>query len=147
MAELLPKPFRQKALFRFPTFRFPSFFEDFEEEGREFGLEPSGLSLSEDSDQVFVEAQMPGLHSEDIKVTLDGGILWIQGKRKEEEQKKEEEERTFHRRATYSYSYRLSLPQQTDENDPKATYKDGVMRITFRKLPEKKGKIIPVHKG
>jgi len=141
MAELFPEPFRHKSRFGLlPSFRFP-FRWDWEEEGPEM-LEATQLSLSEDNDNVYVEAPMPGLKPEDIKINLENGILRIQGEKKEEKK----EGRRYHRKASYSYSYMVSLPSQTDEADPMARYKDGIMSVTFRKLPERKGKVIPVQK-
>ncbi len=138
MAQLVPKSFFPRNLFRFPISSFPSLWEEL---GGELIEEPSGLTVWEDNNEVNIEAKMPGLSSNDIEVTLNNGILSIQGERKEEEENKE---RKYHRKASYSYSYRVSLPTQTDENNPNAVYKDGVMKITFQKLAQGKGKTIPV---
>lgn len=36
---------------------------------------PSGLSVSEDANHVYIEAQVPGIKPEDVEVTFDKGYL------------------------------------------------------------------------
>lgn len=141
MGDLVPKSFFPRSLFNAPRSFFPSIWDAFEEE---MPWDQSGLSLYEDSNKVYVEAKMPGLKSDDIDITLENGILRMEGSRKEE---KEDKERKYHKKASYSYSYRISLPGQIDESKPDATYKDGIMTISFSKLRESKGKKIPIKKG
>jgi HSP20 family protein len=127
--------------FRLPAF-FPSFWEDMAENLSEFASEQTGLSISEDKDNVYVEASMPGLKSSDIDVTLDKGILWIRGEKKEEEENKEKK---YYRKAVNSFSYRVALPGEIDESrKTSATYQDGMMKITFAKAQGSKAKKIPV---
>lgn len=138
---LIPKRLIPKTFFQFPTSRFPSLLEDFEDEMTQWGWDQTGLSVSEDEKSVYVEAQMPGLKAEDIHVTIDNGVLRIQGERQESESDKE---KRFHRKASYSFNYRLSLPGQINEDSSKASYKDGVMKVEFSKTPEKRGRRIEV---
>lgn len=109
----------------------------------EFGNgEQTGLTLSEDKENIQVEASMPGLNANDIEVNLEKGILRIKGERKEEEQDKDKK---FYRKATRSFSYNLMLPGNVDEAlEPKAVYQDGLMKITFKKTKSQQGKKIKV---
>ncbi len=92
----------------------------------------SGLTISEDQASVFVEAAMPGLSAQDIEVTIDKGWLWIRGDKTESQ---EDKQKKFYRRATSSFSYRVAIPSNVDENqEPGARYKNGVMTVTFHKL-------------
>ena len=132
-----------KNLFSKDFARFPDIWEDLETDVQRLGgFDQSGLSISEDDNKVYVEAKMPGLKVADIDVTLDNGILAIQGERKEEEADKK---RKFHKKTSFWYSYRVTLPTQTDEHNPEAHYVDGMMSITFNKLPQSKGIKIPVN--
>jgi len=107
-----------------------------------FESEATGLTLSEDDNNIYVEAQMPGLNSKDIEVTLDQGFLSIQGQKSEEE---EDKKKKFYRKASSSFSYRISLPSQIDETQtPEATYKNGIMKITFAKGKKEKSKRINI---
>ena len=143
-------------LFKFPTHRFPSFanwpsmhwpmFNEMEQELLgDFLSQKNGLTLSEDQKNIYIEAAMPGLKAEDIDVSFDQGILMIKGDKKEET---EDKEKTFYRRASSTYSYQLSLPSHVDANkEPKASYKDGIMKITFAKEAHSQAKKIPVKNG
>lgn len=108
-------------------------------------LEHSGLSISEDTENVYVEAALPGINLKDIDITFDKGLLWIKGQRKEEEKNKD---RSYYRKAMSSYSYHLNIPGNVDQKmEPEANYKDGVLTVTFRKTAEEQPKKITVKKA
>ena len=102
----------------------------------------TGLSISEDKDHVFVEADMPGLKADDIELTFERGTLWIRGEKKEEETNKDKK---YYRKALKSFSYRVVVPGAIDEKkEPEADYKDGVIKITFHKTQQGQAKKIKV---
>lgn len=133
----------------FNSFRFPSLFDlDWDEDRwlnlfNEAGSSwSSGLSVSEDDKHVYVEAAVPGVEPDKVEVTYDKGVLWIRG---EQDQKQEDKDRKFYRRASSSFSYRMAVPGEVDmSKDPQATYKNGIMKITFNKIPEAQPKKITV---
>ncbi len=111
-------------------------------DSRSIGGISSGLSVSEDDKHVYVEAAVPGVEPDKIEVSYDKGALWIRG---QQEQEKEDKNRKYYRKASSSFSYRLAVPGNIDEKkDPEATYKNGVMKITFDKIPETQPKKIAV---
>ncbi|MBI4100408.1 Hsp20/alpha crystallin family protein [Candidatus Microgenomates bacterium] len=120
---------------RFPAISFPSIWEDFEE-----WLTPqaaSGLSVSEDEKNIYVEAALPGIDPKDIDITFDKGVLTIKGEAKEEEKKKK-----YYRKAARSFYYRVPIPKEIDPNaEPEANYKNGVMMVTFAKSMSQPKKI------
>lgn len=121
--------------------RLPSIFR--EEDWQSF-LPSSGLTVSEDDDRVYIEAAMPGIDPDKVEVTYDKGILWVRGNAEESEQDKN---RKFYRKASSSFSYRVAVPGNIDENtEPEAAYKNGVMRVIFSKLPETQPRKISVKK-
>jgi len=131
--DLIPSSF-----WTFPAFRFPSLWEE-EEKELTAGV-PSGLSVSEDEKNIYVEAALPGIDPKDIEVTFDKGILWIKGEAKEEEKKKK-----YYRKASRSFSYRVAVPGEIDEKvEPEAKCKNGVMTVTFAKSPKTQPKRITV---
>lgn len=135
-----------QSLWNFPISRFPSLWEDWEEWGAlPQMLQEQNISMSEDDKNIFVEAALPGLDLKDIDVSMDKGILRIQGERKEEEETKDKK---IHSRAISSYSYRIALPQQIDEkSEPKAIYKDGILKLTLVKASATQTKKITVKGG
>lgn len=98
-----------------------------------------GLSIYEDKNHVFVEASLPGVPSDKIELSFDNGRLSIDGEKQEEEKG-----RKYYKKASSSFSYRAVIPSYVDETkEPEATYKDGIMTITFLKNGKKK-KQIPI---
>jgi HSP20 family protein len=101
-------------------------------------LPSSGLTISEDETHVYVEAALPGLEKNAIDVTYDKGVLWIRGSQNSEENDKNKK---FYRKASQSYSYRISVPGNIDDTQETDTvYKNGVIRVTFKKVPENQPK-------
>lgn len=123
---------------------FPAFFDELEEEfnlGFPF-MQQQGITFSEDAQNYYVECAVPGLQAGDIDITLDKGVLMINGEKKEV---KEDPERRYYSRATTAYSYRLALPSQIDESqEPKAMCKDGILTLSIQKAAKNQMKKIPV---
>jgi HSP20 family protein len=102
-------------------------------------------NVSEDEKEYRVRAELPEVKKDDVHVTLEDGVLSIEGERKEE---KEEKGIKFHRRE-FNYGKfvrRFSMPEQADESKVQARFHDGVLDVTIAKskvtLP--KAKEIPV---
>lgn len=127
----------------FPMFRFPfSNFEEDEETWVQGYSEPSGLSVSEDEDNVYVEAAVPGLKPDDIEISYNQGILWIKGEKKEETDGKSKK---FYRKAMSAFSYRVAIPGAIDESKPpEASYKHGMIHVAFAKAKLNQPKKIPI---
>lgn len=132
---LVPNPF-----WRHPD-RFVSLFDE-DDNLPMWSPAASGLQVSEDETHVYVEAALPGVDPHDIEVTFDKGMLWIKGEGKVEEK---DTKRTFYRKTSQSFSYRVAIPGDVDEaKEPEANCKNGVMTIAFTKVPEKQPKKIAV---
>ncbi len=131
--DLMPRSF-----WNIPS-RLPIFDED--EDWKSF-LPSSGLTVSEDDKSVYVEAAVPGLDPEKIDVTYDKGVLWIRGNNEERE---EDKDKKFYRKASSSFSYRVAIPGNVDEHaEPEAVCKNGVMKVSFAKVPETEPKRLSV---
>lgn len=99
-----------------------------------------GLSIWEDEKNVFVEASLPGIAADEIKLNFEAGCLLIEGEKQEEEKG-----RTYHKHASSSFYYRTTVPNIDNKKEPEATYKDGVLTVKFTKNDEKR-KTIPIKK-
>lgn len=114
-----------------------------EEEDLEMGN--GNLSISEDKTHVYIEAAVPGMKMDDIELTYHKGVLEIHAEKKEESKDKEKK---FYRKAMQEFSYRVYIPGQVDESkEPQATYQDGIMKITFDKMPQEAPKKIKIKKS
>ncbi|MCR4324443.1 MAG: Hsp20/alpha crystallin family protein [Candidatus Curtissbacteria bacterium] len=122
---------------------FPTLFEELEDDLLPATATISGLSISEDNNNVYVEAAVPGIDPKNVDVTFEKGILTIRGEKEEEEKKKK-----YFRKASSSFSYRVLVPGEVDTNkEPKAEAKNGVMTVTFAKAPKSQPKKIVVKTG
>ncbi|MBM3201649.1 MAG: Hsp20/alpha crystallin family protein [Chlamydiae bacterium] len=97
------------------------------------------VSISEDEGHFYVEASVPGLHENDIEVTLSKGVLWIKGERKSEE---EDKNRRYYKKIQRSFSYRIAVPEDIpDQAHADAYLKNGILHINLPKTKESPRKI------
>lgn len=136
--------------FSFPHVRFPFSLMGFGEEAEgmlQHFSDASGLSVSEDERNVYIEASVPGIKADEIEMSFEKGVLWIRGEKKEET---EDKKKKYYRKATSSFSYRIAVPGNVDESrHPEAVCKNGVLKVTFAKVKAKevKKKKIPIKNG
>lgn len=102
-----------------------------------------GLSAYEDKDNnLIIEAEVPGFKKDEINIDLNNGVLWITAEKKEDAQDKE---RKYIRQKVNIRSYRYTLPKDIDDKDePKATFKDGIVQISFHKSKKSEAKKIVI---
>ena len=81
------------------------------------------------------------MKKEDVKVTVENGVLTIQGERKYE---KEEKGKKYHRveRSYGNFIRSFTLPDLVDEEKVKAEFKDGVLNLQLPKSQKAKPKAI-----
>jgi HSP20 family protein len=101
------------------------------------------VDVSETETEYLIKAEIPEVKKEDVKVTLQDGILTLQGERKQE---KEEKGKRFHRieRSYGSFLRSFDLPANVDDTKTKADFKDGVLTLTLPKSEKAKPKSVEV---
>jgi HSP20 family protein len=101
------------------------------------------FDMSETEKEVVVKAEVPGMNSDDINLTLSDGCLTISGEKKHEEK---EEKENYHRteRRYGAFCRNIVLPADVDPDKVDATYKDGVLKITMSKTASSKTKKIEI---
>ena len=101
------------------------------------------VDIVENDKEFVIKAEIPEVKKEDVKVTVDNGVLTIRGERKQE---KEEKGKKFHRveRHYGSFTRSFSLPENIDETKTKASFKDGMLDLKIQKTKEAKPKAIEV---
>ncbi|MFK5927537.1 MAG: Hsp20/alpha crystallin family protein [Desulfuromusa sp.] len=99
--------------------------------------------ISETDDEFCITAEVPGIKREDVKIDIDDHVLSIRGENKQE---KEEKGKKFHRIERYygSFNRSFSLPQNVNEDNIEAVFKDGVLTLTIPKTEVKKPKAIEI---
>jgi HSP20 family protein len=142
MGALMPwRPFRElERLARRLEAPF-RFFEDFEERGEE-GFLPAVESFVKNGNLV-VRADVPGMEPKDIEVSILGNVLTVKGERRSEQEVKKED--YLRREVSYgSFERRMTLPEGTETDKVKATFKNGVLEITLPLAKEAVAKKVPI---
>jgi HSP20 family protein len=147
---MLPSLFKEEGLF--PMFKLRSgidqLFEDFFTD--EKALAPfqmngklPAIDVKETEEAITVEAELPGLKQEEIKVTVEEGVLTISAERKQE---KDEKTKNVHRTERYygQMERKLALPARVEDGKIDAVYKDGVLHVTLPKRASAKPKAVTV---
>lgn len=101
------------------------------------------LDVYEKPDSFVVKADLPGMSSEDIEVTLDQNLLSISGERKVTEAVDEENYHRIERRFG-SFRRTVSLPARIDADGIQANFADGVLEVIVPKADEAKPRTIKV---
>ena len=101
------------------------------------------MDVQETDSEFLVKADLPEVKKEDVKVTVEEGVLTLQGERRQE---KEEKGKKYHRveRSYGSFVRSFTLPESVDEAGVKAEYKDGVLSLHLPKTEKVKPKAIDV---
>lgn len=101
------------------------------------------VDITESDGEFVIKAEIPDVKKEDVKVSVENGVLTIQGERKQE---KEEKGNKFHKIERYfgSFTRSFSLPTNVDGAQTKATFKDGMLNLQIPKTAEERPKAIEV---
>jgi HSP20 family protein len=101
------------------------------------------LDMSETKDNFVVKAEVPGIDAKHIDISFTGDVLTIRG---EKSQEKEEKEEDYHlvERSYGSFSRSVRLPAEVESTKIKASYKNGILRITLPKSEKAKAKEVKI---
>lgn len=98
---------------------------------------PMKSDVREKDDKYILDIDLPGFHKEDIKAYVKDGYLIVSASRTEE---KERKKGRMIRQERYNGSYQRSfyVGSQVCQEDIKAVYKHGVLKLEIPKRPEQK---------
>ena len=101
------------------------------------------VDISETEEEYQIKAEIPDVRKDDVKVTVEDGVLTIQGRRNQE---KEEKGTKYHRieRSYGSFARTFSLPDVIEADKVNAEFKDGVLNLRLPKSEKAKPKAIEV---
>jgi HSP20 family protein len=104
------------------------------------------LDISERKDAYLVTVELPGVEPDDLEITLEDGLLTIQGERHSTQDSSEQQ---FHRveRRYGAFRRAITLPAQVQAEQIEATVDNGVLQIVVPKMEEAKPKRIQVRPG
>lgn len=93
------------------------------------------IDVREEEDRYLIRADVPGVEVEDLDVTMDQGVLTLQGKRDTRAAGQNDGLRRSERVSGRFYR-RFNLPESADSTDISADYRQGVLEISIPKQPE-----------
>jgi HSP20 family protein len=101
------------------------------------------VDISETETEFAIQAELPGVNKADVKVTLENGVLTIQGERRQQQM---ESGRKHHRSETsYGRFVRsFSLPDSVEAGNVRAEYADGMLHLHLPKSEKAKPRQIDV---
>jgi HSP20 family protein len=102
--------------------------------------------VCEDKNGLEITLELPGVRSEDVKLSLENNILTVRGeKRQESEQNTERVHRYERSYGTFERSF--ALPSTVDPDQVQARYDNGVLFINIPKAERARPREIPVSSG
>lgn len=122
----------------------------FDEEFPSFGFIPAvkramepAMDVYQTDHELVVELQVPKVDPKDIKVTVEDGVLKVEGGQAVEQEEKGKE--YFRREIRRGQFVRmLSLPVSVKGHEAKASFEHGVLKISLPKTEESKPKAIEI---
>ena len=101
------------------------------------------IDLYQTADEVVVKADLPGLKSDDVQISVTSGVLTLRG---EFNQENNQTRPTYHilERRTGAFERLVMLPTDVHTEKAKADFTDGVLTITLPKVEVFKPKTIMV---
>jgi HSP20 family protein len=102
------------------------------------------VDISETDTAYLIKAEIPEVKKQDVKVTLQDGMLTIQGERRQEQ---EEKNKKYHRieRSYGSFARSFRVPDDADADTVAAQFKDGMLNVTLPKTGKTESKSIKVN--
>ena len=104
------------------------------------------MNLYDAGDRYVLTAQLPGMTSGDIELTITGETLTMRGERKRSEGVKDEQYRR-QERPMGRWSRTVTLPDRVDNEQVSATFADGILTINLPKAAEARPRHIAVKAG
>src|SRR5213592_4422472 len=101
------------------------------------------VDISEDDRGYLLKADLPEMKKDDVRVTVEDGILCVSGERKSE---KEDQKKKFHRveRSFGNFRRSFTLPEDADSKKVTADFHDGVLKVYLPTTPIARSKAIEV---
>ncbi|KAF1305624.1 Hsp20/alpha crystallin family protein [Enterococcus saccharolyticus] len=93
--------------------------------------------IFETEENYTVEAELPGIPKENIQVDYTNGVLTIEGAHQTETEKKDDKGTVVRSERSYNSVKRQFMIDNVKEEDIKAAYQDGILKITLPKAQVK----------
>jgi HSP20 family protein len=111
--------------------------------GQETGAWIPNADILETQDALLVMVELPGVEAADLALSVHGGNIIMKGEKKRQES---EEQVRFHavERAFGRFRRVINLGAPVNTHQAEAVLQDGLLRIRFPKVPNRRGQEVPV---
>jgi HSP20 family protein len=115
-------------------------------EGEVFADWAPAIDVQETDNEYLIKADLPAVKKEDVKVSVEDGVLAVEGERQQE---KEEKGKKFHRieRSYGKFVRRLAVPSDVDQAKVSAEFREGVLNVHLPKSAVAKPRTVDVKVG
>ncbi|MCC7461783.1 MAG: Hsp20/alpha crystallin family protein [Gammaproteobacteria bacterium] len=102
--------------------------------------------ISETDKEYLIRAELPGVKKEDVKVTMEQGVITVSGERKQHQEDKGEK---FHRVETFqgSFARSFTLPDDVDSAAVSCESREGVLTVHLPKQARRKPTPVEIKVG
>lgn len=104
---------------------------------------PLAIDVYSNSDELVIEAAMPGVRQEDLEISLLGETLTISASNRQE-QERDEEGYAYREIRRGTFSRTVSLPSGLNPDGAKASFENGLLRLTIPKAEESRPRQIRI---
>ena len=116
-------------------------FKSFEKNSKEYPL----LNIYEKEGVYTVKAVLPGVNPETVDITYNNGLLTIEGIKNELYKEEDCKECIRGEITTGKFSRAIRVGDKIDASSIEAKFKDGILELTLKTIPEAAPKKILVH--
>ena len=101
------------------------------------------VDISEDDQGYLLKADLPEMKKDDVRVTVEDGVLSVSGERKCQ---KEDQKKKFHRieRSFGTFRRSFTLPEDADSTKVTAEFREGVLKVHLPTTPAARSKATQV---
>jgi HSP20 family protein len=94
------------------------------------------LDVTETDKTYEIQAELPGVNKEDVKVSVDGGRITIEAECRAANERRDGETVVYAERTARKYMRSFALPTEVDDGTAQARLENGVLQLS---LPKKQG--------
>jgi HSP20 family protein len=108
------------------------------------GVTSPRLNVVETDKSFEIEAELPGVKKEDIKVAIDRQRVSIEGEAKQETARTEGETVVYAERSTRRFARSFTLPSEVDDTQSNAKLENGILKLSLLKKQETQAKRLSI---
>jgi HSP20 family protein len=108
------------------------------------------VEVCEQGGKLHVYADLPGMKKEDVKLSIEGDQLILQGERRSSHEEGQQGSGFYQTERSYGSFYRsIPLPEGVEPQSADASFKDGVLDVTFDapRAPQQQSRQIEIREG